>query len=160
MFVLVSTRRPELLSEAVTAALLEAFVLMASIRSPTVSVPVEVYVVVLLPAPKMIWPLVRIPRVNSEVLFISGAVPVPVAGAGAGVEELGPVDEFELEDADEPVEPVAADLLEAEVPLALPELPCSTFWIAAVSWLLTRVSAVPLAMLERPVDRFVVAPNI
>lgn len=134
--------------------------MMALIRSPTVSVPVEVYVVVLLPAPMLILPLARMPSVNSEVLVINGAVPVPLAGAGEDAEELGAAEALGLEGADEPVEPLADAVSGLATPPALPVMPCSAFWIAAVNWLLTRFNAVPLAMLERPVDRFVVAPNI
>jgi len=144
------TSSPLPLSHAATFALPLAGALMALIRAPTVSVPVDVYVVVLVPSLTEIFPPARIPRVNSDVVAVSGAVPVPIAGEGA--EEPA---EFELEDdADEPVE--LLDAAEVELP-ALPVVPWSTFWIAAVSWELTRSSAVWFAMLARPDDSVVIA---
>ena len=85
------------------------------------SVPVEVYVVVCMPAVTVILPPARTPRSDSGVLVESAAVPVPVAATGTVV--------------------VAADevLVDDEV---CPVLPFRTFWIAAVSWVLMRFRAV------------------
>lgn len=94
----------------------------------------------------------RMPRLDSEAPVVRLAVPVPVAGVGAELE-------------DEPEDVAALELLEpaeADDAAALPvdvELPdgCSALCTAATSWELTRLSAVPLAMLERPFDRVVSA---
>jgi hypothetical protein len=73
------------------------------------------------------------------VLKLSGAVPVAVAGAAAVAL-----------DEDEEVDPLD-DVL---VP------PDRTLCIAAVSWVLTRSSAVLFAMLARPLPRLVSADDI
>jgi hypothetical protein len=95
-------------------------------------------------------PRVKNPRPSSEVPDVSGTVPVPVAGAAKVTVELEDADE--LEDEDDAVEALDADELLDEGLSAL----CT----AAVSAVLTRVKAVWLAMLDRPVDSVVVAPNI
>ena len=53
---------------------------MPLIRSATVSVPVEAYVVVLVPSFTVTFPPAGIPRVIRAVLAESGTVPVPIAG--------------------------------------------------------------------------------
>jgi hypothetical protein len=121
-----------------------------------VSVPVDLYVVVLVPSLTLIVPFARIPRVSSVVLVKSGAVPVPVAGELGGVGELEEPEVLELdEDAAAFVE-----LLDDDEVDALPVMPWSAFCTAADSALLTRFKAVWLARLERPVDCVVVALNI
>jgi hypothetical protein len=107
---------------------------MAFIRSPTVSLPVEAYVVVLPPALTLIEAPAGMPSVASGVLVLNGAVPTAVAGEA---------DEPELVDEDEPDDEDAVDV----------EFPDSTFCIAAVNSELTRLSAVPLAMLAKPLAR-------
>ncbi len=69
---------------------------MALIRSPTVSVPVDVYVVVLVPSLTVIVPVAGIPSVSSDVPVVSGTVPVPVAGVSGKVGALA-LEEDELE---------------------------------------------------------------
>lgn len=103
---------------------------MAPIRSATVSVPVDAYVVVLVPSLTVILPPAGIPRVMSEVLVESGTVPVPIAGEPT-LEELE-VDASELAVAD-----------------------CTALCKAAVNWALTRSSADLFAMLARPFTSFV-----
>lgn len=97
-------------------------------------------------------PRVRNPRPSSEVPDVSGTVPVPAAGAATvGVEEAevevevegDVVDEVEALDVDEPLDAVLSAL-------------CT----AAVSAVLTRLKAVWLAILARPVASVVDAPNI
>jgi hypothetical protein len=138
-FLLVITSWPVLLIVAVTCALVGRSTLRVLIRSATVSFPVDVYVVELSPALTVIVPPGRMPRLDSEVLAVSGAVPVPVAGAPV-VEEL----DEELED--DPVELVGDD-----------DEPLSISCIAATSCELTRLSASPLAMLALPLDSVVIA---
>jgi hypothetical protein len=83
---------------------------------------------------------------------VSGTVPVPVAGAlTTGAAALGAVELVE-DEAGEAVE-LADDVELADVGFSAP---CT----AAVSAVLTRVRAVWLAMLAKPVDSVVVAPNI
>jgi hypothetical protein len=95
-------------------------------------------------------PLVKKPRPNSDVPFVSGTVPVPVAGALT----TGAAAALDEDEADEVVELVDDDAVElADVGFSAP---CT----AAVSAVLTRVRAVWLAMLAKPVDSVVVAPNI
>jgi len=136
------TSLPLLLSHAATFALPKTFVLMALSRSPTVSLPVDVYVVVLVPSLTVIVPFARIPSVNSEALAVSGAVPVPTAGEPKVTEEREEPEAVEPEDEDEEaVEPPDDD----DVPPALlepPEPPCKALCTADVSWLLTRFRAV------------------
>jgi len=111
---------------------------MAPIRSATVSVPVEAYVVVLVPSLTVIVPFWGIPRVNSEVFVASGTVPVPVAGEG-------------LEELEEPeLEADALEALAAADDVELPELPEIALCSAAESAVLTRFKAVWLARLARP----------
>ena len=97
-------------------------------------------------------PLVKKPRPNSDVPFVSGTVPVPVAGAatiGAAVLEAA-----ELGEDGEAVELVDEDaVVLADVGFSAP---CT----AAVSAVLTRSRAVWLAMLAKPVASVVDAPNI
>jgi hypothetical protein len=125
-FLPVRTRLPLEFNDAVTCALAAMFgLLMALIRSPTVSEPVDANVVVLVPSLTVIVPFLGIPSVRSEVADESGTVPVPVAGApAAGVLEV--------------------ELLE----------PACEAWIAlcsaATSWAWTRVAASPVAILARP----------
>lgn len=110
---------PVALSPAATFAWPKTLALIALIRSPTVSVPVDVYVVVLAPSLTVIVPFARMPRVNSDVLVESGAVPVPEPGA-ARVEAPAELEELEPEE----LEPDAGLLDEDEVepvdPLVLP----------------------------------------
>lgn len=99
------------------------------------------------PAPTLMVPFLKIPRVSSEVLVVSRAVPMPTAGDGAAglLEELEEPEELEL---------AVDELLDDDV-----ELPagCSALCTAATSWELTRFKAVPLAMLARPFDKLTIA---
>ena len=79
VFLAVMTSLPLPLIEAVTKAGPE---LMALIRSATVSSPVEVYWVMLVPASTLNVPPGRIPSVDNGVLVVSGTVPTAVAGVG------------------------------------------------------------------------------
>jgi hypothetical protein len=74
------------------------------------------------------------PSDANGVLVVNGAVPTAVAGEG---------DEPEAVDEDEPDDEDVPDV----------EFPDSTLWIAAVNWELTRLSAVPLAMLAIPLAK-------
>ncbi len=122
----VRTSWPPALSDAVTCALAAMFgLLMALIRSPTVSVPVDANVVVLVPSLTVIVPFLGIPRVRSAVFADSGTVPVPVAG-----------------------EPVLAALEEDVAELACEA--CTALCNAAVSWASTRACASLVAMLAMP----------
>lgn len=104
------------------------------------------------PVPTVIVPPGRIPSVASEVLVVSGTVPVPVAGepepvavpAGEAVEP-----ELDVELDDVPLDPAGDE--------ELPDEDCNTCWTIAEIWLLTRLRAVWLAMLDRPLDRLVSA---
>jgi hypothetical protein len=120
--------------------------------SPTVSLPVDVYVVVFVPSPTVNVPFAMIPSVNSEVLAVSGTVPVPTAGAAKVAAEL----ELEDEEGDDD------ELLDDEVLVLLepPLMEVSAFCTAAVSWVFTRFKAVWLAKLAKPLDNVVEAPNI
>lgn len=140
-FLPVITSWPRLFSDAVTCALVDRFTLRASIRSPTVSVPVERYVVVVRPVVTVILPPERIPRLASEVFVESGAVPVATAGAPAVLLELEDPEEPELEDdaAELPVDD------EVELPEG-----CKAACTAATNSEFTRLRAVPLAMLAKP----------
>jgi hypothetical protein len=133
------TRSPLRLSDAVTLALPTKSALIAINKSPTVSLPVDAYVVVLPPALIVTVPPALIPSVDNDVLVVSGAVPVPTAGE-AEDPELG-------EDEDEE-EPVGV------------ELPDSTLCIAAVNSEWTRFKAVSLAMLAKPLPKLVSAELI
>src|SRR5580658_1681471 len=120
---------------------------MVLIRSPTVSLPSDAKVVVLVPSLTVMTPFGGMPSVNSDVPAVSGTVPVPIAGVAtagaAGADALDPDDDVELEE------------------LVGDELPdwvcCNSLWIAAVSAVLVRLSAVWLAMLARPWVRLVMA---
>jgi hypothetical protein len=103
---------------------------MALSRSPTVSLPVDAYVVVFEPSATVIVPFAMIPSVTSDVLAVSGTVPVATAGAATVAAELGVEDEEE-EDDDE----VEDELLDDEVPVLLepPLMEASAFCTAAVS---------------------------
>lgn len=142
VLLLVMTRSPVELSEVVTAALPTRWLLSDAIRSPTVSEPDDAYVVVLSPALTVIMPPARIPRVDSGVPKVSGAVPVATAGFA---EEL-----LWLEELEEGVEPVVDE----------PVLPSRMFSIAADSWEFTRFKAVLLAILARPLPKLVSAELI
>ena len=109
------------------------------------SLPVDVYFVVVRPVVTLILPPGRIPRVASEVPVDNGTVPTAIAGAPfEGVEAAGDaVVDFAVEAVDDDV---------GELPKA-----AST---AADSWELTRLSAIPLAMLALPLDRSVIAAPI
>jgi len=143
LFLLVKTNCPLLLMEAVTLALVGRSMLIALIKLAIVSVPVDVYRVVLMPALTLMVPFGSIPSVDSDVLAVIRAVPIPVAGVATGAE----TDELELGDG-------VVELLDEDV-----ELPegSSRLCIAAESWVLTRVSASPLAMLARPFAKLVSA---
>lgn len=107
---------------------------MALIRSPTVSEPVDVKVVVLVPSLTVIAPVDGMPSVNSDVLVVSGVAPVPVAATGVGVAVV------ELEDDDD------------DWPVTCAIAACSAVCI----WVLTRSCAFLVAMLERPLLSLVV----
>ena len=108
------------------------------------------------PAPTIIEPPAGMPRVDSEVLVVTGAVPVPIAG---DVEEPDVSDELEAPDEHEPGD-------DEDVVAALDDdndvspRDCSALCTAAESWELTRVKAVSLAMLDRPFDRLLSAEVI
>jgi hypothetical protein len=91
------------------------------------------------------------------VPLVSGTLPVPIAGAlttGAAALEAAELGEDEADEAGEAVELVDDDDVElADVGFSAP---CT----AAESAVLTRSRAFWLAMLDRPVDSVVVAPNI
>jgi hypothetical protein len=137
-----------------------------------VSWPFDLYVVVLVPSLTVNVSVATMPRVSSEVLAVSGAVPVPIAGAPVVLVELDVPDELELEDPeeddespddDEVVPLESLELVELLESVELPELPsidARADCTAAVSWLLTRLRAVSLAMLAKPLDSLVDAPNI
>ncbi len=133
---------------------------MALTRSATVSVPVDVYVVVLVPSLTLMVPVVGIPRVNSEVLVVSGIAPVPVAGEPKKWEEVKKPDgleepeELELEEDDD------EDALEPLDDDELPDEDCSALCTAVDSSVLTRFNAVWLAMLARPLAKLVMAEPI
>jgi len=146
-FRLVITSLPLLLSDAVTCALVGRSTLMALIRSPTVSVPVDVYVVALKLALMVIVPPDRIPRLESRVPVVSTAVLMPVAGAPDVLVVPEVPGDLELEEDDAPV-----TLDDDE-----PERPCSKLWTPATSWELTRCKASPLAILARPLPKLVSA---
>ena len=151
---LVMTNWPSRVSDAVTAALPTKSALMAFIMSPTVSVPVDAYVVRPAPAPMLIEPPAGIPSVSSEVLVVSDALPVPVAGELVALEELE--DPVELEPDDDEDDPVEA----LDDGKAVSPKDCRALCTAAESWELTRFKAVSLAMLERPFDRLLSAELI
>jgi hypothetical protein len=121
-------------------------------------------VVVLVPSLTVIVPVGTIPKVRRDVAAVNGTLPVPVAGVGAGGgvdAEPDVADEPELPDDEEDElelesEPVGDELVLLEPPLMLASALCT----ADVSWVLTRLSAVSLAMLARPADKVVEAPNI
>ena len=80
LFLLLRTSLPWLSRDAVTRALVATLALIVLMRSATVSVPVDAYVVVLVPSLTVIVPFGGMPRVRSEVPRVSGTVPVPFAG--------------------------------------------------------------------------------
>ena len=80
LFLLLRTNLPWLSRDAVTCALVATLALIVLMRSATVSVPVDAYVVVLVPSLTVIVPFGGMPRVRSEVPRVTGTVPVPVAG--------------------------------------------------------------------------------
>src|SRR5580658_9380403 len=98
----------------------------------------------LVPSPTVTVPPGRMPSVNSDVPVVSGAVPIPCAGAG-GVLAVLVVVELELA-----LGVVELDGEELELPFEF-----STFSTSCEIWLLTRLIASELAMLERPLDRLV-----
>lgn len=105
------------------------------------------------------------PSVLSEVLAVSGAVPVPTAGAAAVALELDVLEELELGDDEEEEGDVLEDdeLLDELAPLVLldpPSMDARALCTAAVSWVLMRLRAVSLAMLDKPLDNVLDAPNI
>lgn len=118
-FLAVMTSFPAPLIEAVTKA---APALMALIRSATVSVPVDVYLVMLVPSLMLNVPPGRMPSVDNAVLVDSGTVPTPVAGDGDELEALevfadvgllaAPLDDEDVED-----EPFSALCTSAEISL-------------------------------------------
>jgi hypothetical protein len=107
---------------------------MALSRSPTVSLPVDAYVVVFEPSATVIVPFAMISSVTSDVFAVSGTVPVATAGAATVAAELGVEDEAE-EDDDEDDDEVEDELLDDEVlaPLEPPLMEASAFCTAAVS---------------------------
>jgi hypothetical protein len=134
---------------------------MALSRSPTVSLPVEVYVVVLVPSLTVIVPFAMMPSVNSEVLAVSGTVPVPIAGAARVGAALDVPDEFELgEEEEDDADEVLDDEVVSPVLLEPPLMDASALCTAAVSWVFTRFRAVWLARLAKPLDSVLDAPNI
>jgi hypothetical protein len=110
----------------------------------------------LVPSLTVIVPLAMMPSADSGVLAVSGAVPVPIAGAAAVAEELALPDVPEEEDDDV----LDDDELVLVVPLEVPSIDASALWTAAVSCVLTRFSAVWLARLAKPLESVVDAPNI
>jgi hypothetical protein len=100
--------------------------------------------------PALTWKssLARIPRLDSDVPVVSRAVPMAVAGVGAELEDVAEPDALEAADAE--------DAVEVPVDVELPE-GCSKLWTSEISWELTRFKAVLLAILERPLDRVVIA---
>ncbi len=95
------------------------------------------------PVPTVIVPPGRMPSVDSEVLVVTRAVPIAVAGEP---EEL----EVELEVVEDPLDPLDDD--EVELPDGFNA--CSTNDVIS---LLTRFNAVLLAMLAKPFAKFVSA---
>jgi hypothetical protein len=96
----------------------------------------------------VILPPGRIPKVASEVPVDNGTVPVPIAGAP--FEAVAAADELEAVDEEDAVE------LDDDEDVELPKRDCT----AEDSWELTRLSAIPLAMLALPLDRSVIAAPI
>jgi hypothetical protein len=105
------------------------------------------------PSPTVIVPFAMTPSVNSEVLAVSGAVPVPTAGAATVAAGLDAEDEEE-DDEDELLDDEVLVLLEP--PLRDARALCT----AAVSWVFTRFKAAWLARLAKPLDSVDDAPNI
>ena len=140
-FLAVMTRLPLPLIEAVTKAGPE---LMALIRSAIVSVPVDVYLVMLVPSSTLNVPPGRNPRLDSEVLVVSGTVPVPVAGVGVAGAEFDVGAAAALDD-------------DVEVDVEVLDEPPRALCTAADNSESTRFKAVLLAMLARPFPRFVSA---
>ncbi len=110
---------------------------MALSRSPTVSLPVDLYVVVLVPSLTVIAPVATIPNVTRDVLALNGTVPVPVAGSGEE-DEPEVEEELELPDDEDDEDELELDWDELlEPPLMLLSALCT----AAESCELTRLSA-------------------
>ena len=86
----------------------------------------------------------------SDVLAVTGTVPVPTAGAPTVLCELDELEE--VDDADDELVELLDD--DVEELLEPPLMDCSALCTAAESSVLTRLSAVWLAMLARPDDRF------
>ena len=107
VFLLVITKLPLRFRVAVTLALPKKSLLSAYIKSPTLSFPVDAYVVVSPPAVTVTVPPSSIPRVVSGVRVVTGVVPMPTAGVALeadlsdGLE--APV-ELELEDDEDAVD--------------------------------------------------------
>ena len=131
VFLAVMTSLPLPLMDAVTKAGPE---LMALIRPATVSSPVDAYFVMLVPSSMLNVPPGRNPSVESGVLLVRGTVPIPVAGVGVEGAELDDEVVAELDDVDDD------EVLDG----------LSAACTAAVSSVLTRCRAVPLAMLASP----------
>jgi hypothetical protein len=102
--------------------------------------------VVKVPSLTVKLPLVKKPRPNSGVPLVSGTVPVPVAGA--------------LTTAAAALEAEGLVALVDDDALELADVGFSAPCTAAVSAVLTRSKAVWLAMLAKPEDSVVDAPNI
>ena len=102
-----------------------------------------------MPALTWISSFARIPRLDSDVPVVSRAVPMPIAGVGAELEDVAEPDALEAADAEDAV----------EAPDDVVELPegCSKLSTSDTSVELTRFKAVPLAMPERPFDRLTIA---
>ena len=76
-----------------------------------------------MPSLTLIVPPLRIPKVNSEVVVVSGTVPVPMAGDA----EVGDAEELESEEDEEAAglldEDDAVALLDEDNAVALPVVP-------------------------------------
>jgi hypothetical protein len=67
--------------------------------------------VVLVPSPTVITPFANMPNVRSDVPGVSGALPVPVAGAAAEADELDVADPLEPPDEDDELPELLWDVL-------------------------------------------------
>jgi hypothetical protein len=108
--------------------------LIALMRSATVSLPVDVYFVMLVPSSTLKVPPGKIPKLESEVLVVTGTLPIPVAGVGEAGTEFDDVAVAVFDDGEDD-----------DVPEGF-----STACTAADSSELTRFKAVPLAILANP----------
>ena len=104
----------------------------------------------LVPVVTVILPPGRMPRLDSGVLVVTGTVPTPTAGEPVELEEL---EELADDEVEEPLDPLDDDD-------ELPDSLCSAACTAAVSSELTRLSAMPLAMLALPLASSVIAVPI